>query len=94
MSEQNPFEPLKFPGNNPRESAAQDGGSPRELVLVKHGQRYTFRYAPGDEARLLAGIADLARDPDCPLDWFDAAVLSHQMGKNLGQQMERLRKAQ
>jgi hypothetical protein len=26
----------------------------------------------------------MVRDPENGLDWFDAAVLSHQMGRNMG----------
>jgi hypothetical protein len=57
------------------------------LVLVKHGQQYVFQYAPGDESRMLAGLVKLVHDPDSDLDWFDAAVLSHQIGLRMGQQM-------
>lgn len=60
----------------------------RQLVLVKQGQRYIFRYAPGDEAQMLESLIELARDPESELTWFDAAVLSHQMGQRLGKQLD------
>ena len=62
----------------------------RRLVLVKHGQRYVFRYEPGREAEVLQRIVELVRDPDTDLDWFDAAVLSHQMGQRMSEQLEAL----
>lgn len=65
-------------------------GSDRELVLVKNGQRYVFRCAPGEEPRLLRRLGDLVRDPHMDLDWFDAAVLSHQIGQRFGNQLQRM----
>jgi hypothetical protein len=38
---------------------------------------------PGEEAAVLRWLADTARDPKKEFDWFDAAVLSHQMGDKL-----------
>ena len=38
---------------------------------------------PGEEAAVLRWLADTARDPNKEFDWFDAAVLSHQMGDKL-----------
>lgn len=67
-------------------------GDQRELVLVKNGQRYVFRCAPGDEPKLLNQLGDLVRDPRMDLDWFDAAVLSHQIGQRLGTQLQRMQK--
>jgi hypothetical protein len=64
-----------------------------QLVLVKHGQRFIFRYEPGGEALALEQMLDLARDPDCAFDAFDAAVLSHQLGLRLGEQLRGLNKA-
>ena len=64
--------------------------NPQELVLVKHGQRYVFRYAPGEEVDLLDGLVDMARDEKSDLTWFDAAVLSHQLGVRIGHQLERI----
>ena len=40
----------------------------------------------------MKGLADMARDPHCDLDWFDAAVLSHQMGQGIGQKLDQILK--
>ena len=64
----------------------------RELVLVKRGQRFVFRYLPGQESEMLANLAEMARDPKSEIDWFDAAVLSHQMGRALSTQLSRMLK--
>jgi hypothetical protein len=57
------------------------------LELVKDGHRYVFAYRPGEEPRVLAGLLEMARDPSCPLEMFDAALLSHQMGVQLSQRI-------
>lgn len=56
----------------------------RCLSLVKGEHRYVFQYGAGREAEVLASIVELADDPASGLDWFDAAVLSYQMGKHGG----------
>lgn len=63
---------------------------PRQLVLVKRNQRWVFRYMPGEETVVLHWLAQTARDPATDFDWFDAAVLSHQMGDHLGDQLKML----
>lgn len=78
--------------NGPSESrgAAADAASRpvRTLSLVKGPYRFTFRYRPGEEAILLQGVVDLVHRRDVPFDWFDAAVISHQLGQQLMKEME------
>ncbi len=69
-----------------------DAGGQRRLVLVKDGQRYVFQCPLGHEPDLLRQFAELVRDPNVDLDWFDAAVLSHRIGERLGQQLQQMRK--
>lgn len=64
----------------------------RQLSLVKKGHYYLFRYGPGEEAKVIATLMQKAQDPSCPLDWFDAAVLSHQMGHRMASEMQTLLK--
>ncbi len=64
----------------------------RQLALVKNGHRYVFNYAPGHESELLDRLVSLARDPNCSFGMFDAAVLSHQVGRRLNQQVEKMLK--
>ncbi len=61
-----------------------------QLVLVKRSHRWVFRYRPGEEASVLRWLADTARNPSTDFDWFDAAVLSHQMGSELHRQLKDL----
>jgi hypothetical protein len=55
----------------------------RSLSMVKGEQRFVFRYAEGCEGELLSSLVALANDPDSDFDWFDAAVLSYQLGQQL-----------
>lgn len=70
---------------------ADDGSGPlpgqRQLVLNKRGRRYVFRYTIGQEVTFIRGIQALAASRDSDITWFDAAVLSHQMGQWLGRDM-------
>ena len=70
----------------------EDGvGDRKQLVLVKNGHRYVFRYEKGEETKVLAGLVEMARDPRSELDWFDVAVLSHQLGERMTEVLDGLR---
>jgi hypothetical protein len=56
--------------------------------MVKGEHRYVFRYAEGCESELLGSLVALANDPDTEFDWFDAAVLSYQMGQQLARELD------
>jgi hypothetical protein len=59
----------------------------RCLSMVKGSERFVFRYPEGREAELLSSLVALANDPETDFDWFDAAVLSYQMGQQLSGQL-------
>jgi len=63
----------------------------RQLSLVKGEHRYLFRYRPGHEAELIGAFARLASDVETDFDWFDAAVLSYQMGRRLELELDEFR---
>jgi len=60
----------------------------RCLSMVKGRHRFVFRYSEGGESELLSCFVALANDPDSEFDWFDAAVLSYQMGRRLEMDLE------
>ncbi len=91
MSVTDPFKHPPRPAHPIATCVAIDGV--RELAIEKRGQRFSFTCAIGDEDHLLEQLIHLVRDPDCPLDWFDAAVLSRQMGRRLGDQLRRMMRA-
>lgn len=60
----------------------------RCLTIVKGQHRYVFRYVEGRESDVLASFVAQANDPDSEFDWFDAAVLSYQMGQQLARELD------
>ncbi len=60
----------------------------RSLTMVKGRHRYVFQYVDGAEAELLGSLVALANDPESDFDWFDAAVLSYQMGQRLSCELD------
>lgn len=64
--------------------------SQRCLSLAKGPHRFFFRYAEGRESDLLATFVALARDPESVFDWFDAAALSFQIGRQLEPELDRV----
>jgi len=72
--------------------ASKSGNDSRQLTLVKKGEYYIFRYQPGEEGAMLQTLIEQAENPKGPLDWFDAAVLSHQMGHRMAEEMQALLK--
>ncbi len=60
----------------------------RQLSLVKGNHRYVFRYQAGREPDIINAFASMASDAEQEFDWFDAAVLSYQMGRRLEMDLE------
>jgi hypothetical protein len=79
------------PDAAPPSPAPTENGT-RQITFTKHGQCYVFRYTPGEEAGILESLAAMARDKDSGVDWFDAAVLSHQLGRHISQDLDQLLK--
>ena len=77
-----------------QETVLGNGSDPtRQLELVKDGHRYLFRYCAGEESGVIDDLVSLAKDPHSPLSMYDAAVLTHQLGQRMGQQIQRLAKS-
>jgi len=62
----------------------------RQLSLVKGDERFIFRYPSGQEAEVVDAFAELAADTNSSFDWFDAAVLSYQMGRRLETELDQV----
>jgi hypothetical protein len=62
----------------------------RQLSLVKGKHRFLFRYHAGQEADVIGAFSSLASDASTEFDWFDAAVLSYQMGRRLETELDEL----
>jgi len=69
----------------------------KELSLYKESreapgqsEQFLFRYEPGSEEEVLDAFIDMANDGKNNFDWFDAAVLSFQLSKNLVAEADKL----
>lgn len=62
----------------------------RQLALVKGEERFVFRYSSGQEPEVIDAFAELAGNPESVFDWFDAAVLSYQMGRRLETELDQI----
>jgi hypothetical protein len=52
------------------------------LVLVKGQQHYEFSFSQGQEPAVLSAMIELAADRHSEFDWFDLAILQHQMERS------------
>ena len=64
-------------------SAADTGNDPTVLRLCKGRHTWFFRYGAGDDGALRTALAELAGRSDTPFDWFDAALVTHQLTSRL-----------
>lgn len=60
----------------------------RMLSLVKGQQHFCFRYEVGDESRVLDALVEMVNRRELSFDWFDAAVISHQLGQHLAKELK------
>ena len=60
----------------------------RTLSLTKQDQQFVVRYEVGQEVKVLDELIDMVQRQDRQLDWFDAAVLSHQLGRHLAKELK------
>ena len=72
-------------GNTVNKAGAK---STQTLSLVKGQQHFCFRYEVGDEAQVLEALVDMVHRRELSFDWFDAAVLSHQLGQHLAKELK------
>ncbi len=60
----------------------------KTLSLVKGEEHFCFRYEVGDETKVLDALIDMVNHRKVRFDWFDAAVLSHQLGRHLAKELK------
>ncbi len=69
-------------------TGAHTGPKTKTLSLVKGAEHFCFRYEVGQESKILDALIEMVRCRDLNFDWFDAAVLSHQLGQHLALELE------
>ena len=62
----------------------------KTLSLAKGDHHFCFTYEAGDESTILESLVAMVHRRDLPFDWFDAAVLSHQLGQHLAKELKAL----
>jgi hypothetical protein len=72
--------------NGQNQDAATTGT--KTLSLVKGAEHFCFRYDVGQEGKVLDALIELVNRRDVAFDWFDAAVLSHQLGQHLAKELK------
>jgi len=60
----------------------------KTLSLVKGREHFCFRYEVGQEAKVLDALVDMVHRRELSFDWFDAAVVSHQLGQHLAKELK------
>ena len=60
----------------------------KTLSLLKGRHQFYFRYEPGEESQVLETLVEMVNRRDVPFDWFDAAILSHQLGQHLAKELK------
>jgi hypothetical protein len=60
----------------------------KTLSLVKGKEHFCFRYEVGQESKVLDALVDMVNRRELAFDWFDAAVISHQLGQHLAKELK------
>jgi hypothetical protein len=60
----------------------------KTLSLVKGEHQFCFSYEVGEESKVLDALIDMVNRRELSFDWFDAAVLSHQLGQHLAEELK------
>jgi len=60
----------------------------KTLNLVKEKQQFCFRYEVRQESKVLESLIEMVNRRELTFDWFDAAVLSHQLGQHLAKELK------
>jgi hypothetical protein len=60
----------------------------RMIRLTKNGHEFRLCYQQGEEHQVLAALTEMVQRRDLPFDWFDAAVMSHQLGEHLSKELQ------
>jgi hypothetical protein len=60
----------------------------KTLNLTKGEDHYCFRYEAGDESKVIDALVEMVNQRETSFDWFDAAVMSHQLGQYLAKELK------
>lgn len=60
----------------------------KTLLLAKNEHRFVIVFDVGTESVVMDALIALVNNVDEPFDWFDAAILSHQVGQHLAKELK------
>jgi hypothetical protein len=60
----------------------------KTITLVKGRHQYYFRYEVGSEGIVLDALVAMVNNQNVKFDWFDAAVISHQLGQHIASELK------
>ena len=75
-------------GNNDAITTETAPSGLRTLSLMKGQHHFCFRYEAGQESKVLDALIEMVNKREHSFDWFDAAVLSHQLGQHLAKELK------
>lgn len=64
----------------------------KTLSLIKGCHHFCFKYEVGEEAKVLDIIIEMVHRRDLDFDWFDAAIISQQLGQHMLKQLKNFTK--
>ena len=59
----------------------------KQIEILKGKHLFRFRYTEGDEQAVLDTLVEFVHRRDLSFDWFEAAVLSHQLGQHMAKEL-------
>jgi hypothetical protein len=65
-------------------------GEMKTLLLMKGEHLFMFRYEEGQEGEVIKAMADMVHATERQFDWFDAAILGHQLGRHVAKKLKAL----
>lgn len=80
--------------NNQSNAKPSEHGDPRaadsehEVTLLKDGHRWRLVCGCGEEPELLEAVSELADADDIDFDWFDAALVAHELKRRVHAALE------
>lgn len=74
--------------DSPTPNKGPDNGTVLRLSKGRH--TWFFRYQEGEEGTLRSVLAELAGRAETPFDWFDAALVTHQLASRLKPGLDRV----
>lgn len=65
----------------------------KTISLSKGIHKYIFKYEDGNESAMIQCLVDMVKNRDLQFDWFDAAIVAHNVSKTLADKIKKERNA-